>query len=106
MIPTSTSHLSLKSLESDERQIISRTEHPSIFKGSYAPSFNFISEAGLYAFLNRADRKDKPQVIAFQRWVNHDVLPSTVKAGGYQLVDGCDTVVGRNSYIIGDNLGQ
>jgi prophage antirepressor-like protein len=39
-----------------------------------------INEFGLYSVLSRSD---KPEAKRFQRWVNHEVLPSIRKHGGY-----------------------
>ena len=41
-----------------------------------------ISEAGLYALVQRSD---KPEARVFQDWVNGTVLPSIRKTGGYLL---------------------
>lgn len=42
---------------------------------------NVISEAGLYRFIGGSRKKEAKQ---FMRWVNHEVLPSIRKTGGYQ----------------------
>lgn len=43
-----------------------------------------ISESGLYNLTMRAQRT-RPEVVKFQNWVTHDVLPSIRKTGGYLL---------------------
>jgi prophage antirepressor-like protein len=41
---------------------------------------SLVSRPGLFALIQRSD---KPQARKFQRWVNHDVLPSIMDHGGY-----------------------
>ncbi|PHZ85930.1 BRO-N domain-containing protein [Paremcibacter congregatus] len=78
----------IRALDKDEYKRISRKKHSAIFLGSRASSLNVISKAGMYSLVTRADRKGKPQVREFQRWVNHEVLPSIDETGGYQLDPG------------------
>ncbi|WP_028983280.1 BRO family protein [Sporolactobacillus terrae] len=66
-------------LDEDEvKTILSSTE-----VGSYKSKTNFISEPGLYHLLN-GSRKSEAR--PFQRWVNHDVLPTIRKSGQYSNV--------------------
>ena len=39
-----------------------------------------VSEAGMYEVVIRSD---KPEAVAFRRWITHEVLPSIRKTGGY-----------------------
>ena len=64
--------MSLKTLDDDER---------SKFNLGRQGETNVISEAGLYRFIGGSRKKEAKQ---FMRWVNHEVLPSIRKTGGYQ----------------------
>ena len=64
--------MSLKALDDDER---------SKFNLGRQGETNVISEAGLYRFIGGSRKKEAKQ---FMRWVNHEVLPSIRKTGGYQ----------------------
>lgn len=65
--------MSLKSLDDDER---------SKFNLGRQGETNVISEAGLYRFIGGSRKKEAKK---FMRWVNHEVLPSIRKTGGYQV---------------------
>lgn len=68
-------------LDADEQQtaLIPKTDGlPTCKTGRY----KVVSEAGLYKLISRSN---KPSAKAFQRWVNHEVLPSIRKTGSYQL---------------------
>lgn len=43
-------------------------------------SMTIVSEAGMYEVVIRSD---KPEAVAFRRWISADVLPSIRKTGGY-----------------------
>ncbi|MEA4928561.1 MAG: BRO family protein [Candidatus Limiplasma sp.] len=45
---------------------------------------NIVSECGLYALVSGSR---KPEARAFQRWINHEVLPSIRKTGAYARPD-------------------
>ncbi len=53
---------------------------------------DLISEPGLYSTVSRSR---KPEAKAFQRWVNHEVLPSIRKTGSYTAtpVDEIDLII-------------
>ncbi|WP_075822204.1 BRO family protein [Roseomonas sp. TAS13] len=44
----------------------------------------FISEAGLYRLIMRA-QTERPEVASFQQWVTRDVLPAIRKDGAYVM---------------------
>lgn len=44
-----------------------------------------VSEPGMYEVVIRSD---KPEAIAFRRWITSDVLPTIRKTGGYGQIDG------------------
>lgn len=61
------------------------------------PNINFISESGLYHLLNGSR---KPQAKPFQRWVNHEVLPSIRKHGAYMTPETIEKVLADPDFII------
>ena len=63
-------------LDEDERGIVS-TDTPS---GNQ--EMLIVSEPGLYSLIGSSK---KPEAKAFKRWVNHEVLPSIRKTGGYGI---------------------
>lgn len=68
-------HLSF--LSSDERRVMKRKELPqSDCWSKNAPSYNLISESGLYKLVMRSD---KPEARKFQDWVTREVLPAIRK---------------------------
>lgn len=65
--------MSLKALDDDERSKLNLGRQGET---------NVINEAGLYRFIGGSRKKEAKQ---FMRWVNHEVLPSIRKTGGYQV---------------------
>ena len=63
-------------LDEDERCIVS-TDTPS-----GKQEMLIVSEPGLYSLIGSSK---KPEAKAFKRWVNHEVLPSIRKTGGYGI---------------------
>lgn len=63
-------------LDEDERGIVS-TDTPS-----GKQEMLIVSEPGLYSLIGSSK---KPEAKAFKRWVNHEVLPSIRKTGGYGI---------------------
>lgn len=63
-------------LDEDERGIVS-TDTPS-----GKQEMLIVSEPGLYSLIGSSK---KPETKAFKRWVNHEVLPSIRKTGGYGI---------------------
>lgn len=63
-------------LDEDERGIVS-TDTPS-----GKQEMLIVSEPGLYSLVGSSK---KPEAKAFKRWVNHEVLPSIRKTGGYSV---------------------
>lgn len=47
-------------------------------------NLTIVSEAGMYEVVIRSD---KPQAVAFRRWITSEVLPSIRKTGGYGQVE-------------------
>ncbi|MCT2357038.1 phage antirepressor [Brevibacterium casei] len=47
-------------------------------------NLTIVSEAGMYEVVIRSD---KPEAVAFRRWITHEVLPSIRKTGGYGQVE-------------------
>lgn len=75
----------LTHLKPDTKLVVGRNaEHTrDLFAGiPQVQKLTLISEAGLYALINRSD---KPEARDFQDWVNGTVLPSIRKTGGYLL---------------------
>lgn len=66
-------------LNSDEKQTICLTDTLS-----RNPKMSVVNEPGLYALVGQSR---KPEAKAFQHWVNHEVLPSIRKTGGYVAND-------------------
>lgn len=52
--------------------------------GSQAGDTYFVSEPGVYSLVGKSR---KPEAKRFKRWVNHEVLPSIRKTGGYGTTD-------------------
>jgi prophage antirepressor-like protein len=67
----------VKRIDADEVKTIVTSSDAGF---SYKSKTNFISEPGLYHLLNGSRKK---QAKPFQRWVNHEVLPSIRKYGFY-----------------------
>lgn len=67
-------HMALKSLDDDEKgsSIVATPGGPQ--------EMATVTESGLYALISRSR---KPAAKRFRRWVNHEVLPSIRKTGGY-----------------------
>jgi len=63
-------------LDEDERGIV-LTDTPS-----GKQEMLIVSEPGLYSLIGSSK---KPEAKAFKRWVNHEVLPSIRKTGGYGI---------------------
>jgi len=70
----------MKHLDQTEKTKVTRKELPQLFRGSHAPSYLMISEAGLYKLIMRSN---KPEAIQFQDWVTKVVLPAIRKDGAY-----------------------
>ncbi len=68
----------LSRLDTDEKSTIILNE------GIGNPNKAVVNEFGLYALINGSR---KPQAKQFQRWVNHEVLPTIRKTGGYVAND-------------------
>lgn len=66
-------------LRSDEKQTIRISDTLS-----RNPNMTVVNEPGLYALIGQSR---KPEAKAFQYWVNHEVLPSIRKTGGYVAND-------------------
>lgn len=64
-------------LDEDEKQTIRLTDTLS-----RNPNMTIVNEPGLYSLINRSR---KPEAKVFQRWVNHEVLPSIRKTGSYSV---------------------
>ncbi|MCI1256578.1 MAG: phage antirepressor KilAC domain-containing protein [Corynebacterium provencense] len=62
-----------------------------------------VTEAGLYACIGRSRR---PEARTFRRWINHEVLPSIRRTGGYgrQLTD--DEIVRQALVITTDRVQE
>lgn len=76
----------LKTLRSDEKQMMRKSEAPLSERG---PLFigresllALISESGLYKLIMRSEKETARE---FQDWVTREVLPSIRKTGGYLL---------------------
>ncbi|MCO6160649.1 phage antirepressor KilAC domain-containing protein [Asaia lannensis] len=54
----------------------------SVVTPSGEQEMTFLTEAGLFFFLNRSD---KPAALPFQKWVAGEVLPAIRKSGGYMV---------------------
>lgn len=50
-----------------------------------AQQMTIVSEPGMYEVVIRSD---KPEAVAFRRWITTDVLPTIRKTGGYGRIDG------------------
>lgn len=77
-----TIHRSLAKLEADEKRLAYRKDHPSLFDGSRAPNMYLISRPGLLKLIQRSN---KPAAKRFDRWVRHEVLPSIMDTGKYEV---------------------
>lgn len=55
---------------------------PLATPSNWQPKTVFINESGLYQLMLRSQ---KPEAIAFRRWVTRDVLPSIRKTGSYTV---------------------
>lgn len=55
----------------------------------------YLTEAGLFFFLNRSD---KPKALPFQKWVAGEVIPSIRKTGAYS-VQGTQPVLSREQQL-------
>ncbi len=70
----------VSSLDADEKSSVTAKEsYPGKRAGN--PTFNVVSEAGLYSLIFRSR---KASAKAFKRWVTHEVLPQIRKTGSYQ----------------------
>jgi prophage antirepressor-like protein len=58
---------------------------------------SFVSEPGLYHLLNNSSR---PEAKPFQRWVNHEVLPSIRKHGAYMTDEAVQNTLTDPDYLI------
>lgn len=58
---------------------------------------SFISEPGLYHLLNNSHR---PEAKPFQRWVNHEVLPSIRKNGAYMTPETLEKTLTDPDFLI------
>ena len=56
-----------------------------------------VSEAGMYEVVIRSD---KPEAVAFRRWVTHEVLPSIRKRGGYLTPEATEAALTDPDFII------
>lgn len=65
----------VQKLEDDERMGISET-----YTLGGNQKMIFVSESGLYSLVFRSN---KPEAVAFRRWVTHEVLPTIRKQGYY-----------------------
>ncbi|WP_088227831.1 BRO family protein [Desulfosporosinus sp. FKB] len=72
--------MALRRLNPNEKNTLNLIEGNK--KGN--PKKNVVNEPGLYSLISRSD---KPEAKAFQHWVNHEVLPSIRKTGGYVAND-------------------
>jgi anti-repressor protein len=88
VIDLSNVSMALKALDSDER---------SKFNLGRQGETNFISESGLYHLLNGSR---KPQAKPFQRWVNHEVLPSIRKNGAYMTPETLEKTLTDPDFLI------
>lgn len=56
-----------------------------------------VSEAGMYEVVIRSD---KPEAVAFRRWVTSEVLPSIRKHGGYLTPEKAEEIISNPDVII------
>lgn len=66
----------MSSLDDDEKGV-ANTDTPG-----GRQNVSIVSEPGLYVLIGKSR---KPEAKAFRRWVNHEVLPSIRKTGGYAM---------------------
>lgn len=57
-----------------------------------------VSEAGLYEVVIRSD---KPEAVAFRRWITTEVLPSIRKHGAYMTPETLERVMSDPDFLIG-----
>lgn len=60
-------------------------------------AMTIVSEAGMYEVVLRSD---KPEAVAFRRWVTHEVLPSIRKRGGYLTPEATEKALTDPDFII------
>ncbi|MDE2563787.1 MAG: hypothetical protein KGL48_16220 [Sphingomonadales bacterium] len=73
-------HVHVGKLDADEKMMATRAKHPKLFFGSFASKMTLISRPGLFKLIQRSN---KPEAKAFDRWVNHEVLPQIMDTGAY-----------------------
>ncbi len=98
---------SLKRLDDDEKSLVSKELQKGI-DTIYTPDGGFqdrwfLKESGLYRLIFTSK---KESAVKFQRWVNHEVLPSIRKTGSYSISQDLseDDMIAKSLLIVNDRL--
>lgn len=91
----------LRYLDNDEKEKLSNFRIPEV--GNIGPKHGgrspiLVSEPGLY---NLISHSRKPEAKPFQRWVNHEVLPTIRQTGGYNTAMSVEALVDNPDLVIG-----
>ena len=73
-----------------------RQTHPLPTPGGQQ-NMTIVSEAGMYEVVIRSD---KPEAVAFRRWITTEVLPSIRKRGGYLTPEAAEQALTDPDFII------
>lgn len=57
-----------------------------------------VSEPGMYEVVIRSD---KPEAVAFRRWITHEVIPAVRRHGGYLTPEATEAALSDPDFIIG-----
>jgi prophage antirepressor-like protein len=74
----------LKMVDPEDVRRLRRSDTPQFF-GGIAPQvqeITVVNESGVYALIFQSR---KPEARQFKRWVTHDLIPSVLKAGRYEI---------------------
>ena len=71
--------------------------HPILDRLGRTQQATVVSEAGMYEVVIRSD---KPQAVAFRRWITSEVLPAIRKHGGYLTPEATEAALTDPDFII------
>ncbi|WDH80167.1 phage antirepressor KilAC domain-containing protein [Microbacterium esteraromaticum] len=66
--------------------------HPIADSTGRSQMTNIVSEAGMYEVVIRSD---KPEAVAFRRWITHEVVPSIRRTGSYAVPETREQLLAR-----------
>lgn len=77
--------------------------HPILDSLGRTQQATIVSEAGMYEVVIRSD---KPEAVAFRRWITSEVLPSIRKTGSYQVPETREAILARSHLLALDMIRE